>query len=198
MIRTARPKEIFRGAEGSIELAMPREGDVITILERCLLTAAARSIGARRIFEFGTHLGRTTRHFAINHPAAEIFTLDLPEIFTLEPMDFAGDPCEKRITRIYADSTRWRVPPDLLTSIDFIFIDGGHYTAAITEDTINACQMIRPGGIIAWHDFGAPQYPEVTEYLNQIGKEAFKLVRIEETSLVFFDSCGNIGAPNGR
>ena len=37
---------------------------------------------------------------------------------------------------------------------DFIFIDGSHEFADIAQDTRNAFRLLKPGGVIVWHDYG--------------------------------------------
>jgi hypothetical protein len=34
-----------------------------------------------------------------------------------------------------------------------VLIDGGHEEDMVASDTAKACKLVRPGGIIMWHDF---------------------------------------------
>lgn len=64
-----------------------------------------------------------------------------------------------RVCQIYCDSREWDIsnyPPGFF---DTVLIDGGHSPDVVTNDTIKALQLVRPGGLIMWHDF-CPQ-PEV-------------------------------------
>ncbi len=58
-----------------------------------------------------------------------------------------------RVSQIYCDSREWDIsnyPPGFF---DSALIDGGHSEEIVTSDTVKACQLVRSGGIIMWHDF---------------------------------------------
>lgn len=66
-----------------------------------------------------------------------------------------------RVCQIYADSRAWdpgAYPPDFF---DSALIDGGHDPEVVINDTRKALQVLRPGGMILWHDF-CPQ-PEIRD-----------------------------------
>ncbi len=43
-----------------------------------------------------------------------------------------------------------------LAPLDFVFVDGGHDFATALSDSRKAYAALRPGGCLAWHDFGSP------------------------------------------
>lgn len=49
-------------------------------------------------------------------------------------------------------------------SMDFVFLDGDHTTEAVYEESLLAELLIRPGGMIAGHDY---QIPQVRDALAQ-------------------------------
>ncbi len=58
-----------------------------------------------------------------------------------------------RVCQIFADSRQWDIrnyPPGFF---DTALIDGGHLEDIVASDTVKACQLVRSGGIIMWHDF---------------------------------------------
>jgi len=58
-----------------------------------------------------------------------------------------------RVCQIYCDSRNWDhliYPPDFF---DSVLIDGGHQPDVVVNDTRKALQVLRPGGLILWHDF---------------------------------------------
>jgi methyltransferase family protein len=61
--------------------------------------------------------------------------------------------CGHRVCQIYADSRAWdtRGYPDHF--FDTAFIDGGHAADIVASDTRNALRLVRPGGLVIWHDF---------------------------------------------
>jgi len=59
--------------------------------------------------------------------------------------------------------------------VDMVFIDGGHGLADCMNDAINWEPHIKPGGIIAFHDYGNSVCPEVRPAVNKVmaGREPF-------------------------
>ena len=59
----------------------------------------------------------------------------------------------KRVCQIYADSREWdtRAYPDGF--FDTIFIDGGHTADVVENDARLAMRLVRPGGLVIWHDY---------------------------------------------
>lgn len=58
-----------------------------------------------------------------------------------------------RVCQIYCDSREWDTsayPPGFF---DSTLIDGGHSADVVLSDTRNALSLVRPGGLILWHDF---------------------------------------------
>ena len=58
-----------------------------------------------------------------------------------------------RVCQIYADSRSWdtrNYPPGFF---DSAFIDGGHAADIVANDTKLAIELVRPGGLLLWHDF---------------------------------------------
>jgi predicted O-methyltransferase YrrM len=140
--------------------------------------------GSERMFEFGTFRGFTTYHLALNSPpSSHVFTIDLPapdlgnarlELTNLDLIQkpvsgewFKNTECESKITQLFGDSARFDFTP-YVESIDFIFIDGAHSYEYVISDSENARKLIRPNGVIAWHDY--PAYPGVWAALEELSK----------------------------
>lgn len=69
-------------------------------------------------------------------------------------------------------------------SSDVVFIDGDHGPHNVLQDSLWAASVVRPGGLIVWHDYlNTPA--EVTGVLDQLHAEGRNLVHIAGTSLVF-------------
>jgi len=58
-----------------------------------------------------------------------------------------------RVCQILCDSRDWDTSAYPAGFFDSAFIDGGHATDVVSSDTRKALQLVRPGGIILWHDF---------------------------------------------
>jgi hypothetical protein len=69
--------------------------------------------------------------------------------------------------------------------IGLVFVDGNHALRYIERDTMNALRMASSEGpsAIIWHDYGNPQYPDVTQYLDSLSRHE-SLCHIEETMLI--------------
>jgi predicted O-methyltransferase YrrM len=69
-------------------------------------------------------------------------------------------------------------------SSDVVFIDGDHGPRNVLNDSLWAASVVRPGGMIIWHDYkNTPA--EVTGVLDWLHAEGRNLVHITGTSLVF-------------
>ena len=131
----------------------------------------------QRVFEIGTSTGRRTALMAMNMADdAKIFTLDLPPDADLpehasdlhliaESKHSVGKHFREtrwfggKISQLFGDSKTFDYAP-YRDSIDLVFIDGSHTHEYAASDTVHACEMIRRGGVILWHDYES----ERTEY----------------------------------
>ena len=58
-----------------------------------------------------------------------------------------------RVTQLFGDSLTFDHLFMGKDSFDTIFIDGGHQVEIVTSDQTKAVEMLRPGGVMVWHDF---------------------------------------------
>ena len=183
--------------------AVQRPG-YIAFAELCLLAALVRSIRARRVFEFGTFDGNTSYHFALNTPAdGLVFTVDIPSGAIPRLRTDKGDalfhPGEgtgyrwegtsvaHKIRTIQSDSALLDIGP-YLGSVDLVFIDGAHSAEYLENDTALALRMVRPGGIIVWHDYMV--WNDVTTFLNAFSRQ-HPLQHLAGTSIVVHTTPGH-------
>lgn len=125
------------------------------------LAEAARSHSA--IVELGCYLGRSTRALAENTPG-KVYAVD----------DFKG-PRDAEVSNRHSIESRFRANVaglpvvvmkanhrDLMAwdfigiPVDFMFIDGSHEYEHVAQDITLAKRVVRPGGLIAGHDYGWP------------------------------------------
>lgn len=59
----------------------------------------------------------------------------------------------KRVCQVYCDSREWDVNNYPADFFDSVLIDGGHQPEVVVSDTHKALQVLRPRGLIMWHDF---------------------------------------------
>lgn len=174
--------------------------------ESWILAVLARK--ATKMFEFGTCTGRTAYLWARNSPAdARVYTLTLDprnaEAYRAaasdDPRDqadalretlfnsfvYTGTDVEHKVVQLYGDSKDFDELP-FLESCDLIFVDGSHARSYVESDSMKALRMVKPGGLILWHDYRGPRRSSgVFRTLNDLSK-TLPLVQIEGTSLVAY------------
>lgn len=163
---------------------------------------------AQRMFEFGTCTGRTAYLWARNSPPeAQVTTI------TLRPEDIAAyqagaedrsrdtqlakresgfdtffysrTDVAHKVRQLYGDSKSLDQTP-YRRQMDLIFVDGSHAYSYVASDTRKALEMIRPGGIILWHDYGGSDRIEgVHRFLDELSHE-LPLRQIKNSTLVFY------------
>lgn len=143
---------------------------------------------ARRIIEVGSFQGRSTRALA-DHCTGVVYAVDTWH-------DYEGDgDCQGQLvaakggtwaeiqqafTRHLADHlASGRVIPVVSTSqaalptltaigqADLVFIDGDHRYEACRRDIEGYAPLVRPGGILAGHDYGHRAWPGVQRAVNE-------------------------------
>jgi len=161
------------------------------------ISQLVRMLAPKTLFEFGTFDGRTTLHLAINAPDdALIYTIDKE----FGVFKFGGDaeyfgeisigecfintPAEKKIQILTGDTKRLDVSK-FKELIEFIFVDADHSYNGVLNDSGKAFEMIRPGGLIVWHDY--LMIDDVTRAIIEIGKDK-NLHNLKGTSLVVWQS----------
>lgn len=177
-----------------------------TDLEAWILAVLSKR--ARTLFEFGTCTGKTTYLWARNSPPeARITTLTLPPLTQADYTHASGDDAgaarialdeshftqflysgteaEGKITQLYGDSKAFDEAP-YAGSCDLIFVDGSHAYSYVVSDSEKALRMLRPGGMVLWHDYGGPTWQrDVYRALNELS-ERLPLVHIAGTRLVAY------------
>jgi predicted O-methyltransferase YrrM len=178
---------------------LPRPGGV-SVEELIILACLVRHLKPKRLVEIGTAEGRTTLNLALHSPPdAEVITFDLPpthlgatvtesglnyrQMGISEPgCLFREHPLSAKIRLILADSTQFDWSP-FERSVDFVFIDGAHDYESVRKDSQNALRIVRPGGVILWHDYGVMD--GVTLCLNEQA-EQLPIVWLKGTTLACF------------
>lgn len=180
----------------SVEILHPvRTPGSVTNDELFLLSALVQARQPLRLVEIGTAAGRTALNLLrAAPPEAILATFDLPDDasavdgagpdfrqFGLRRPGrvFEGTPLAERIELVRADTTTFDWTP-YHGQVDFMFIDGAHDYASVAADSRAALAVVKPGGLIVWHDYA--QVLGVTQALNELLPE-HKLVWLAETSL---------------
>lgn len=132
------------------------------------LAALAKTLDARRMFEFGTFNGVTTWTLAKNVPGAIIETLDLPvgekAELPVEQRDkivrgfiadhlYAHRPHDAEVNQLWGDSAAFEPSENRREQFDLIYVDGAHSEAYVRGDTANALYMLSSTGVVVWDDY---------------------------------------------
>jgi len=197
-----------------IRFFMPQaqgSGSLLSI-ESLLLIKLMRITQPKYLFEFGTYKGLTTRLLLANLPpmsgvsGERIYTLDLPSLddvhFQGTDVDLAQEALgfERKylqeqdrhlVKQILQDSMKFD-GSQYAGKFQFIFIDANHEVAYVRRDTENSLKMLsQEKGCLIWHDYGHPEFPELTKYIEDLGKE-MKVFHVEHTKLAFHPRGFNI------
>ena len=162
--------------------------------EQELLLALIDGVRARTMIEFGVNEGITAAAVLANAPTIERYIgVDVDGDYRFEiPAQSVERPTEPgwraKADRRFELVTRPRGSKDLnvsdLPRADFIFIDGDHGYESVKHDSILASNLVRSGGIIAWHDYNN-QTVSVTRALNELCDAGWDIRSIEHTWLAF-------------
>jgi hypothetical protein len=183
---------------------VPADGNVsaLELLTLCMLVRLRRP---RFVLELGTFDGNTALQLAANLDAtSELVTVDLPPgaampvggyVFDYGCIDaphrgklrFSGTEYERRIRLVHGNTLKL----DFAAACagrrpNFIFVDAGHSEECVRNDSRKSLEILAPGGMIAWHDYGQA-WPGVYNYLNELADE-LALVHIAGTSIVVHTS----------
>jgi Methyltransferase domain len=169
------------------------------LISLCML---CQILKPRVVFEIGTFYGAGALHCAGNAPQAEVYTLDLPAAvgpflaLTVSDrgfikaheeslhMEFEGMPEAERIHCLYGDSAAFDFSP-FSGKVDLFFVDGAHSYEYVRNDTYRALNCCRPGGVIAWHDYGRVGFNGVSKWLHELAADGRSIYRVPGGSLAY-------------
>jgi predicted O-methyltransferase YrrM len=144
-------------------------------LDTLFQLAASCSRGAT-VLEIGSYLGASCCFLAtgLRHVHGRLLCVDtwqnetMPEgtrdTFSEFLMNTHG--VSQRVTVIRKASSDL-APSDIPAALELIFIDGDHAYHAARDDFELVQRFLAPGGTIAFHDFGNPDYPGVTRVVGE-------------------------------
>lgn len=122
------------------------------------------------VLELGTHYGRSAACMAVT--AERVVTIDVHyKSDTLEKCYYNMKACGvgDKVEIIKKDHRNLSKSDFKDTRFDVIFVDGAHNFESVVRDTQLAMSIVKFGGVIAWHDYRCPDYPEVAEAMEYCG-----------------------------
>lgn len=167
---------------------------------------AVLATDALRMFEFGTGTGKTAYLWARNQPkVGRVTTLALApaQLADYQVADsddafaeaharsesafthfrYSGTDAEVQIEQLFGDSKRFDETA-YVGSCDVVFVDGSHAFSYVMSDSAKALQMVKPGGVILWHDYNSAT-TGVFRALNTLAK-VVPLMHLRGTDLVAY------------
>jgi hypothetical protein len=148
---------------------------------------------AKLLFEFGTCTGKTAYLWARNAPAnARVVTITLAPDDVADYKSESSDDVKDQEYAVresshtsFGDSKALDVSP-WASQCDVVFVDGSHAYSYVVSDSAKALELVRPGGLVLWHDYAGPKHsPGVYRALNELA-ERLPLVRIQGTALAAY------------
>jgi cephalosporin hydroxylase len=136
----------------------------------------------RTVLEIGTYHGGTLFiHSRLASPNATLISIDLPGSLLGRLWRWMHAPIFNRFTRrgqemhlLRADSHRKETLSTVSKlldgrQLDLLFVDGDHSYAGVRADFEMYASLVRPGGVVAFHDIAVQPPPsEVARFWNQI------------------------------
>lgn len=208
-LRSVSWRDIFASHPFCLAETQKCDGNVrMSELAILALAVASYAPPGCEIIEIGTFDGRTTLNLAINAPRdATVATLDLPadqapalEIEASE-RQYIDKPAPG--ARLRSCDARWREHANRVVQLrgdsatfdwsrhenraGLVFVDGSHAYDYVKKDSETAMRLVRPDGMVFWHDYGA--WAGVTRALDELeNSRHLGLVNIRGTSLVFWSA----------
>jgi len=160
--------------------------------ETSIVVELVNSVASKVMIEIGCNRGHTARTLLDHVPTLERYIgVDVP--FEHEPSlraqrgEIPVEPAkhaaaDKRFYLLLRSSML--IKPEDLEPCDAVFIDGDHSERAVLHDSDLARALLRPGGIIIWHDFNNESV-EVTPALHRLHSCGWPIVAVQSTWLAF-------------
>ncbi|MBF0354616.1 MAG: class I SAM-dependent methyltransferase [Alphaproteobacteria bacterium] len=96
---------------------------------------------------------------------------------------YSESEAEPKITQLFGDSKEFD-PEPWLGRCDLVFVDGSHAYSYVVSDTQKALAMVKPGGLVLWHDYRGPRRIKgVWKALNELA-DRLDLKHVKDTSLI--------------
>jgi len=158
--------------------------------ETAILIELTRRVKPRVFIEFGCNVGVTAKRVLGNVPSIKKYIgVDVPSD-SVTPLrcqqgEVPVNPgCLVNDVRFHLLLAERKLTPDDLEKADAVFIDGDHSFDGVMQDTMLARAVVRPGGLIAWHDY-SNRSVEVTEALDALAQEGWPIKQVEGSWIAY-------------
>jgi predicted O-methyltransferase YrrM len=160
------------------------ETGTVSPRETTYLLLLLSSTRGELIIEFGTNFGDSTLLFALNSPqTARVLTTNYPERPDVGVKARVPEASSK-IELSFSKTQEWDLSA-YKHAADFIFVDASHEYDDVAADTVKALELIRPGGVIVWHDYRFKHRHTIVKALDEILPK-YPLFHLRYSSLVVY------------
>lgn len=130
------------------------------------------------VVNIGACFGTSTLAILEQRPDAFVFSIDImPCPLERQHHEQAGIPAGRCVRVLGPSQDVGRYWP--AHSVDFVFVDGGHADVEVRGDIDAWLKTIKPGGIIAFHDYGTASLPDVKRVVDEAFGNTPPLVAVE-------------------
>ena len=171
------------------------------------LVALVTSVKPKVVIEIGCNVGRTAKMILDAVPSIERYVgIDVPQdhrpTLRCQYSEVPSNPGhyaagDERFFLLVKEGGSQALGPQDLEPCDAVFIDGDHSEQAVTLDAYLARKLVRPGGIIVFHDYNNPAV-EVTRAIDKLKSQGWKMQQVSHTWLAFMRIGGSDAAPEAR
>lgn len=160
-----------------------------------VLCALVARVAPRNVLEFGVNVGRTAQAILEYVPGIEHYEgVDVPYGYVpakavqknevpQQPGELVRD--DPRFKLLLPEGGSKNLNATDLTRCEAVFIDGDHSREGVLNDTVLALQVLRPGGIVIWHDYHDLGTVDVREVLHEKKAAGWPLQHVAGTWLVY-------------
>ncbi len=160
--------------------------------------ALAELARGKSVLEIGAFCGRST--ICMAQTAEEIRTVDpFDGRATPEPADTFSEFMDN-LVRYGVDVIPHRATSEVVASFEaksfgLVFIDGDHSFDAVVRDAKLAARVLKPGGRIAFHDYGSPEDPDVMQAVDHLVTLGCKFIGVVAGTIAVLDPAGSAIVP---
>lgn len=135
--------------------------------------ALAELAEGKTVLEMGTFKGRAT--LCLAQTASVVHTVDTHQHYSLPCLLNNLDNYPHKAKVIIHIGSFEDVVSCLTPCFDLVFIDGEHLESQVWTDSTLANSVLKPVGMLAWHDYGHPEFPGVKRCVNFIVKGSTRM-----------------------
>lgn len=160
-----------------------------------ILCDLARSVSAKTVVEFGCNNGRTAAAILRNVAGIEKYIgVDVPLGYVtpckVQLREVPSNPgqyalADPRFSLVLRQRGTFDLSPSDFPTCDLVFIDGDHSEAAVRNDHDLARSILRPGGLIVYHDDNGLRTVDVSRVLDDLHDNGADIRHVSGTWLAY-------------